>query len=69
MTLTGWMHIGILMLVFAGAVVYFLRRAIFPAPREGSDNSANWYGGGGYDGHGGHSHDGTGHAGHSGGDS
>ncbi|RUW26648.1 hypothetical protein EN858_09805 [Mesorhizobium sp. M4B.F.Ca.ET.215.01.1.1] len=68
MNSAGWMHLGIVLLAFAGAVVFFLRRTIFPAPREGSNNSEGWYGGGGgYEGHSGH--DGGGHAGHGGGDS
>lgn len=67
MNSAGWMHLGIVLLAFAGAVVFFLRRRIFPAPREGSGNSESWYGGGGYEGHSGH--DGGGHAGHGGGDS
>ena len=34
MTSAGWTHLGILLLVFAGAVVFFLRRMIVPAPKE-----------------------------------
>ncbi|CAN7696243.1 hypothetical protein [Mesorhizobium caraganae] len=34
MTETGWMHLGILLLVFAGVVAFLLRRMILPAPKE-----------------------------------
>ena len=34
MTQAGWMHLGILLLVFAGVVLFFLRRMILPAPKE-----------------------------------
>jgi hypothetical protein len=69
MTSTGWMHFGILFLAFAGIILFFLRRTIFPAPKEGSEISGreSWFGSSGYEGHSGHPHDG-GHGGHGGGD-
>ncbi|MBZ9673044.1 hypothetical protein [Mesorhizobium sp. ES1-3] len=36
MTQTGWMHLGILLLVFVGAVAFVLRRMVLPAPKEGA---------------------------------
>ena len=63
MTSTGWMHLGILLVVFTGVVLFFLRRMILPAPKEGSQGESMGVGSGGYsgyDGYGGHSHDGGG---------
>ncbi|TIU39352.1 MAG: hypothetical protein E5W26_14350 [Mesorhizobium sp.] len=40
MTQTGWMHLGILLLVFAGAVAFVLRRMIVPAPKESASGEA-----------------------------
>ncbi len=65
MTSAGWTHLGILLLVFVGAVFFFLRRMVLPAPKEGATGEtvagSSGYGGG-YGG--GHSHDG-GHGGSS----
>ncbi|WP_096450347.1 hypothetical protein [Mesorhizobium sp. 113-1-2] len=36
MTQDGWIHLGILLVVFAGAVLFFLRRMVLPAPKEGA---------------------------------
>jgi hypothetical protein len=66
MNSTGWMHLGIVLVVFAGVVLFFLRRMVFPAPKEGSQGESMGVGGGGYSGYdsyGGHSHDGGGHGG------
>jgi hypothetical protein len=58
MTQTGWMHLGILLLVFAGVVAFVLRRMVVPAPKEGAHGetvagASGGYGGGLIDG-GGH---------------
>ncbi|WP_185970498.1 MULTISPECIES: hypothetical protein [unclassified Mesorhizobium] len=34
MTQTGWIHLGILLLVFVGVVAFIFRRLILPAPKE-----------------------------------
>ena len=58
MTQTAWLQIGILLLVFAGAVAFILRRMVFPAAREGAQGENVGGATGGYSGgHGGHSHD------------
>ncbi|TIQ38364.1 MAG: hypothetical protein E5X48_00325 [Mesorhizobium sp.] len=63
MTSTGWVHLGILLLAFAGAAAFVFRRMVLPKPREGSIESLgggmSWGGGEGS----GHSADGGGHAG------
>jgi len=66
MTAIGWMHLGIVLLVFAGVVLFFLRRMILPASKEGPHGESIGVGNGdysGYDSYGGHSHDGGGHGG------
>jgi hypothetical protein len=61
------MHIGILLLAFVGAVVFFLRPKSLSGPRDGSGN--DFFSGGqdgsssGYDGHSSHSNGGSGHGG------
>ncbi|MDX8515288.1 hypothetical protein [Mesorhizobium captivum] len=63
MTSTGWLHLGILALAFAGVTVFAFRRMVLPKPREGSIESlgggSSWAGGN----DGGHSADGSGHSG------
>lgn len=58
---TGWMHLGVLLLVFAGIVAFALRKMFLPAPKDPSHGET--FGGGdytgGFDGGGGHS--GSGH--------
>ncbi|MBM2716106.1 hypothetical protein JQK88_34070 [Mesorhizobium caraganae] len=69
MTQTGWIHLGILLLVFVGVVAFILRRMVLPAAREGAHGetvggATGGYGSGYSGGHGGHSHDsGGGHGG------
>ncbi|WP_296747568.1 hypothetical protein [Mesorhizobium sp.] len=58
MTSAGWMHLGVLLLVFAGVVAFVLRKMFLPAPRDpphGETFSASDYTGG---------FDGGGHSGH-----
>ncbi|RWA67661.1 hypothetical protein [Mesorhizobium sp.] len=63
MTSTGWVHLGILVMVFAGVAVFAFRRMVLPKPREGSIESlgggSTWAGGA----DGSHSADGGGHSG------
>ncbi|UVK40429.1 hypothetical protein LHFGNBLO_001895 [Mesorhizobium sp. AR10] len=59
MTETGWMHLGILLLVLAGVVGLILRRMVLPAAREGAHGeniggSSGGHGGNLYDSGGGH---------------
>jgi len=65
---TGWMHLGVLLLVFAGIAAFALRKMFLPAPKDpphgetvagASGSGAGGYGGGSFDGGGGHS--GSGH--------
>lgn len=48
---TGWMHIGILLLVFVGVVAFVRRRMVLPAPKEGANvetvGGSSGYGGSG----------------------
>ncbi|WP_133117290.1 hypothetical protein [Mesorhizobium sanjuanii] len=57
MTQTGWMYLGILLLVFACVVASILRRMVFPAAREGAHGESIGPSGGYRGGHGDHSHD------------
>ena len=61
---TGWMHIGVLLLVFAGTAAFALRKMFLPAPKDpphgetvggASGSGSGGYGGGSFDGGGGHS--------------
>ncbi|RUX28731.1 hypothetical protein EOA23_15000 [Mesorhizobium sp. M2A.F.Ca.ET.042.01.1.1] len=62
---TGWLHLGVLLLVFAGIAAFALRKMFLPAPKEPPHGEtvagASGYGSGGgsFDGGGGHS--GSGH--------
>ncbi|MGX8011922.1 hypothetical protein ACVDG8_024635 [Mesorhizobium sp. ORM8.1] len=59
---TGWMHIGVLLLVFAGVAAFALRKMFLPAPKDapcGETFGGSDHGGGSFDGGGGHS--GSGH--------
>lgn len=65
---TGWMHLGVLLLVFVGIGAFALRRMFLPAPKDppqgetvggASGYNPGGYGGGSFDGGGGHS--GSGH--------
>ncbi|OHV67120.1 hypothetical protein LCM4577_26535 [Mesorhizobium sp. LCM 4577] len=62
---TGWMHLGVLLLVFAGIAAFALRKMFLPAPKEPphgetvAGTSGSGAGGGSFDGGGGHS--GSGH--------
>jgi len=60
---TGWMHLGVLLLVFASIAAFALRKMFLPAPKDpphgetvagASGSGAGGYGGGS-DGGGGHS--------------
>ena len=58
---TGWMHIGVLLLVFAGIAAFALRKMFLPAPKDPPHgDGAGGYGAGGY---GDGSFDGGGHGG------
>ncbi|WP_167514679.1 hypothetical protein [Mesorhizobium intechi] len=66
MSSAGWVHLAIVLVVFAGVVLFFLRRMVFPVAKGGSQGEPVGIGGGdysGYDSYGGHSHDGGGHGG------
>ncbi|PBB17227.1 hypothetical protein [Mesorhizobium sp. WSM4313] len=54
---TGWLHLGVLLLVFAGFATFALRKMVLPAPRE--PPSGESFGGGDYTG----GFDGGGHSG------
>ncbi|CDX23720.1 hypothetical protein MPLB_380006 [Mesorhizobium sp. ORS 3324] len=61
---TGWMHLGVLLLVFAGVAGFALWKMVLPAPKDPPQGEtvggASGYGGGGpFDAGGGHS--GSGH--------
>ena len=58
MNSTGWMHLGIVLVVFAGVVLFFLRRMVLPAPKEGAQGETVAGASGGY---GGSMTDGGGH--------
>ncbi|MDX8499999.1 hypothetical protein RFM99_16450 [Mesorhizobium sp. VK4C] len=60
---TGWLHLGALLLVFAGVAAFALRKMFLPAPKEpphgetvagAAGSGAGGYGAG-FDGGGGHS--------------
>ena len=34
MTSTGWMHLGVLLLVFVGITAFALRKMVLPTPKE-----------------------------------
>lgn len=53
MTAAGWMHLGILLLLFIGAVAFVLRSMVLPAPRDGAQGETV-AGASGYSGTGGH---------------
>ncbi|MER8828853.1 hypothetical protein NKH73_20730 [Mesorhizobium sp. M0938] len=53
MTQTGWMYLGILLLMFACVVAFILRRMVSPAARVGAHSESIGPSGG----HGDHSHD------------
>ncbi|RAZ92183.1 hypothetical protein DPM33_07020 [Mesorhizobium hawassense] len=56
---TGWMHLGVLLLVFAGVAAFALRKMFLPAPKDPPQGEtvggASGYSGGSFDGGGGHS--------------
>lgn len=63
MTSTGWIHLGALLLVFAGIAAFALRKMVLPTPKEpphgetvggASGFTGPWFGGGG-------GHSGSGH--------
>jgi hypothetical protein len=37
---TGWLHLGVLLLVFAGIAAFALRKMFLPAPKEGASGEA-----------------------------
>ncbi|BCM21763.1 hypothetical protein [Mesorhizobium sp. J8] len=62
MTFTGWMHFGVLLLLFVGIAAFALRKMVLPTPKEpprGETVGGATYGGsGGFIGGG---HSGSGH--------